>query len=566
MWQPQERIRLIQDHTDRLPLKTLLNIHGGTVDKIRAWLIREKVWVPYKQGKVILDTDDIVQQYKNDVSILDIAKKYKCSASPIVNILKDTGVRLPAWAKDLSYTKYELLSDKKLFQQKAVDLISKKALCEYYGVGMDMIVSLCDKHQIQMQNSADTRSLLNRKKRKSSPLTKDEFITQHFKNNNSVADIATAMGISTGYLQRYINTWQIQTRDTRISLKFREFKKLSTKHIQQLVDDIPITMLYKKYEVSYDVFRRFLTEINIKIPIRFTSSGERSVGDFIESTLGISVVRNNRKLIHPYELDIYIPSHNLAIEYCGLYWHSELQNRGKDYHIRKFNMCKELGIQLITIFEDEYLNNIDLIHNKLASILGSSKVECIHARTCDVREISPSDKRIFLDVNHVQGNDTSSIKLGLFFDNILVSVMTFAKPSRVRSSVKHQQTKGLWELNRFASHCEYNVRGAAGKLLSYFKKNYDWSTIYSYADKRWSQGALYHTLGFTQVSDTSPNYWYVPRGYYKREYRYNYAKYKLIEQGFDSTKTEKQIMLDRGFTRVWDCGHHKFEMYNIVTA
>jgi hypothetical protein len=69
-------------------------------------------------------------------------------------------------------------------------------------------------------------------------------------------------------------------------------------------------------------------------------------------------------------------------------------------------------------------------------------------------------------------------------------------------------------------------------------------------------------LGFIKVKDSPPNYWYVPKGCYGREYRYKYAKYKLVEQGYDVNKTERQIMEERGFTRIWDCGHYKFEIYN----
>ena len=186
----------------------------------------------------------------------------------------------------------------------------------------------------------------------------------------------------------------------------------------------------------------------------------------------------------------------------------------------------------------------------------------INARDCTVVEITPKQKQEFLSANHVQGNDKSAIKLGLMHGDDIVAVMTFAKPSRSRASITMTTTPGLWELNRFATDITKSVRGGAGKLLKHFQRNYEWSTIYSYADKRWSVGNLYFTLGFEHTHDSPPNYWYVPKGYYKREYRYNYTKYSLVEKGFDPNKTEKQIMEERGYSRIWDCGAMKFELHN----
>ena len=182
----------------------------------------------------------------------------------------------------------------------------------------------------------------------------------------------------------------------------------------------------------------------------------------------------------------------------------------------------------------------------------------INARQCIVKEISPREKQDFLTKFHLQGNDISSVFLGLFFEDQLVGVMTFSRPSRSRSSKQILKREGLWELNRYATDYKYCVRGGAGKLLKYFMQHYDWSEIYSYADRRWSEGEMYKKLGFKLTSISKPNYWYVPKGYYKREYRYNYTKYKLIEAGHDKYKTETQIMQEKGYTRIWDCGMLKF--------
>lgn len=45
----------------------------------------------------------------------------------------------------------------------------------------------------------------------------------------------------------------------------------------------------------------------------------------------------------------------------------------------------------------------------------------------------------------------------------------------------------------------------------------------------------------------------------QRESRFKYRKSELIKQGFDKNKTEKQIMIDRNYFRIYDCGTLKFE-------
>ena len=561
MWEPPNKEELILDHVNRVPLKSLSVKYNTSIDKIRNCLKRTDNWQPYKVSNNDLPIGDIINLYKSDVSKEDIATTYNVSVSPIVKILNDYKVRKPKWLKHLPYTKISQLLDKEYFTAIVNVHVGLHHIMTALDVGEALVKQLCKYHHIVLlNNSGLVRSIKNRQHRNSIPLTLEVFNEQHFKNNHSIADISKMMGISTDYLRKHIRQWNIITRDTRISLKFRKFCKLSNVEIQQIVNETAITKLYKNYEVSLDVFRQKLKEKSINIPIRFMSSNEKNIGDYIE-TLGVTVERNNRKLIYPYELDIYIPSKNVAIEYCGLYWHSELNNRGRNYHLNKLQRCNDKGIRLITIFDDEYIGNEQLINAKIRNILQiqSSRIK-VNARSCVVNEISAKEKKEFMDIHHIQGNDISNIKLGLYYNKELVSVMTFAKPSTVRYRTK-TCIDGVWELNRFATSGQYNVRGAAGKLLSYFKNNYNWNMVYSYADKRWSDGGLYNTLHFTKVTDSAPNYWYVPKGYYKREYRYKYAKYKLVEQGFDSNKSEKQIMEDRGFTRVWDCGHHKFEMY-----
>jgi hypothetical protein len=273
----------------------------------------------------------------------------------------------------------------------------------------------------------------------------------------------------------------------------------------------------------------------------------------------------DRSIIAPYELDIVIPSINLAIEYCGLYWHSDMIKVDKLYHYKKMMMCAERGYQLITIFEDEYTHNTELVINKLKHILHIKTNDVkIHARQCSVHLVSHNTRKEFLSSYHIQGSDLAPIRLGLYYKDELISLMTFNTPNRIKGgSFKDTNYSNVWELNRYATKSNVVVRGGAGKLLKYFITHFEWDMIYSYADRRWSVGNLYKSLNFTLKNTSPPNYWYVKFTSRKRVHRYNFNKRKLISLGYDGTKTERQIMNEMsGYGRIWDCGHLRYELVN----
>jgi hypothetical protein len=272
-------------------------------------------------------------------------------------------------------------------------------------------------------------------------------------------------------------------------------------------------------------------------------------------TFGIEFIENDRNMIAPYELDFFFPSKNIAIEYCGLYYHSELVNT-KDpqiYHLNKLKMCLNKNIMLIQIFEDEWMFKKDIVKKRIEHILLMNQSQKIYARKCIIKEIDTTSKNNFLNQYHIQGQDTSSIKLGAFYNNELVSVITFSK-GRLTKGQKNKQ--GVWELNRFVSNNNYSIPGIASKLLTYFKNNYYWLKIYSYADRRWSSGNLYRKLNFSFLYETNPGYWYFKD--YKRIHRFNLRKRP------DEPKDipEWELRHRQGYYRIWDCGHLKFEMIN----
>jgi very-short-patch-repair endonuclease len=315
-----------------------------------------------------------------------------------------------------------------------------------------------------------------------------------------------------------------------------------------------------EFQISRELLKnrnKLCTEIcTICNPIGSSKSGyEIQLAEFISNNISENILKNNRTTLNnKYELDIYIPESKLAFEFNGLYWHSEV-NKENNYHLNKTEACEEQGIQLIHIWEDDWLYKQDIIKSMILNKLNKTPNK-IFARKTKIMEITDNKLvREFLNKNHIQGFVGSKIKLGLFYENELVSLMTFGNRRVIMGKKSTNQDE--YELLRFCNKLNTNIIGGASKLFKYFIKNYNSSEITTYADRSISQGKLYETLGFEFVCKTQPNYYYIVDGI--RYYRFNFRKDILVKQGFDSNKTEHQIMIDRKIYRLYDSGNLKYK-------
>lgn len=284
------------------------------------------------------------------------------------------------------------------------------------------------------------------------------------------------------------------------------------------------------------------------------SSYERELKRFLDD-LNVNTIINSKKIIDSYlQLDVYIPEKQIAIEMNGIYWHSELFI-SKDYHLIKTEKCKKIDIQLIHIFEDEWIYKRPIVESIIKSKLGMFENK-IYARKCTIKNIKTVDAELFLNNNHIQGNIGSKYKYGLYYNGELVSMMNFGY---YRKSMGKNKVENQFELLRFCNKLNTSVIGGASKLFAHFINEVNPDKVVSYADRRYSNGNLYENLKFNFLKNTSPNYFYVNKSLVIREQRFKYRKDILIKQGFDVNKTEHQIMIERKFLRIYDCGNMKFE-------
>ena len=282
------------------------------------------------------------------------------------------------------------------------------------------------------------------------------------------------------------------------------------------------------------------------------SAGEQELLEMAASLVGEnSVAASDRSIIAPYELDIYIPDRGIAIEYNGLYWHTESAGKDRNYHYNKWRECKDAGIQLITIWEDEWRDKKLLIEKMIAHKLGVSDDRKVFARKTTVVQVESSVARKFCDTHHIQGAANGSTYLGLKDDSgELVAVSVWRK------------NKDVLYLERYCTST--TVIGGMGKLL---KAGKTWARdnscykIVTFADHQISDGNLYEKLGFTKDKELSPDYKYVIDGHRKHKFGYRLKRFQndpelLYREGY----TETQLAQLNGLERVWDCGKTRYVM------
>jgi hypothetical protein len=309
--------------------------------------------------------------------------------------------------------------------------------------------------------------------------------------------------------------------------------------------------------INYNLKKEFGSELLARcincFPYKHISYSniEIEISNFIKTFYKESIIRNTFNIIKPQELDIYIPEKKFAIEFDGLYWHSEEEKPDKNYHLNKTLACEKQGIQLIHIFENEWLTKQDIVKSRLKNLLGIYD-KTIYARKCQIKEVESNIIKEFQNENHIQGSVNSKVNLGLYYQDELISLITFGK---CRFDKKHE-----WELLRFCNKLGYHIPGAASKLLKHFEINYQPKSLVSYADRRWSQGKVYEKLGFKFSHASTPNYWYW-RNPELLESRIKYQKHKLksLLENFDESKTEVENMIENGYHRIFDCGNLVYE-------
>lgn len=299
------------------------------------------------------------------------------------------------------------------------------------------------------------------------------------------------------------------------------------------------------------VFETYINGVNVEPRCydchpHSVSKGQEELEEFIKS-LGFETVRNDRKTIKPLEIDILLPEQKIGFEYNGEFYH---QDNGPLYHKNKTELAEAKGIHLIHIFETEWIHYQEQVKFRIKSILG--KIEKVYARECQVKELSTKERKEFLNKWHLQGDNVAKCAFGLFYNNELISVASFAKPR----FNKHYE----YELARYCS--VKKVVGGFSKLLKHFEDTYHPKSLISYADRKWvsKNDNIYERNGFNLHHISEPSFFYTkPRNPIIIK-RYQVQKPKsLLGDNYDPNLTVKENMEKLGFVINYDCGNLVYE-------
>lgn len=275
------------------------------------------------------------------------------------------------------------------------------------------------------------------------------------------------------------------------------------------------------------------------------SVGEGEIAEWLLS-LGVVVERRTRAVIAPREIDIWLPEHNVGIEYHGLYWHTE--DRVGNLHAKKYNLAKAAGIRLIQVFEDEWCDREHAVKQVILSAIGRN-TKRVMARKCLISTPTRDEARAFMCINHVQGVHNVGECYGLVVPGgELVAVMIFTKATSGRGGYG----VNVWELARYATSC--SVAGGASRLMRAFLANHPGAELVSYVDHRYFDGGMYSALGFTKkVTATDYEYLFHKRRVHKSRLQKRELA-KLLGDKYDPSLTEREMATMIGAKRILNAG------------
>lgn len=300
------------------------------------------------------------------------------------------------------------------------------------------------------------------------------------------------------------------------------------------------------------------------------SKGEAALLHFVSIFAGART--RDRSVVPPKELDIYVPSASLAIEYCGEYWHAASsiaeERTGRNRHLDKHKACEALGIRLLTVYESEWLARPRAIKRLVRNALGKGRGRLM-ARKCDLRPVGHQEAAAFYEAYHPQGGGGYGEHYGLYHGAKLVACMRFTFGGNDRGA----HADRVWTLSRYATRVA--VAGGASRLLAAFVVEHDPRIVKSFSDNRYFSGAMYEQLGFVLEETSPPDYQVyhpktglLPKTAWQRSKIP--ARIRDIRSGetFDprtDPRSERDMTYLLGAQRMFDCGKKRWVWRHLAT-
>lgn len=318
-----------------------------------------------------------------------------------------------------------------------------------------------------------------------------------------------------------------------------------------VLENTPSTVIAEELGVYYSTVLDYCRKYNFDIrkTNNRTSIIETQIIEYIKE-LGHIFIQNDRTIIHPKELDIVIPSHKLAIEINGLYWHSyhpDIHVRNKQYnHLDKTERANKVGYDLFHITDWQWNNKNQIIKSMIKNKLGMCNNK-IYARKTTIKKVDATTARNFYSRTHLKGFKGSTAHYGLYYNNTIVMCMSV--------SIKHSEL----HIERLSSEIDTIVTGGANKLLNFAIKSSNVNKVISYCDRNHSNGNVYEKMGFELIGHTGTDYFWTNGTDIINRQKTQHKNMKKWLPLYNSSLTEKQNMFNNNYRIYYGCGSFKYQ-------
>ena len=315
-----------------------------------------------------------------------------------------------------------------------------------------------------------------------------------------------------------------------------------------------VTMECKQHGVFEQRGSDHLDGSRCPVCARTVSLGQKELYEFIKS-LCPDAEDNYSYGVGRKQVDVFIPSLMLAIEFDGIYFHSTAFKTPSS-HLKKRKELEGKGVSLIRIFEDEWEFRKGPVKQLLTTRVGKSSTS-VYARNCEVCIPTQKEMQQFHNKHHVQGfkgyGESAALKTR---DGEIVAVMTFSRRMAHRGNKADPSVR---ELVRFST--SVRVVGGASKLMKVLCSRTEATKVISYSDNRLFSGGMYKALGFERAYSTLPSYTYAVKGKKKRMHKSHFRRSELphrLGDMYDPSLSERKNCERAGYYRVYDCGLTKW--------
>lgn len=285
-----------------------------------------------------------------------------------------------------------------------------------------------------------------------------------------------------------------------------------------------------------------------------TSKGEGAIYKLVCEMIGSEKVKHrDRKTIHPYEIDILIPSKNFAIEYDGLFWHNE-ERCGCEKLLDKTIKSDLKGVKLIHIFEDEWLSSPESVIDYITRTLTPEKIQEVDVTQCTVKNVNEIEAREFLQKNSTSQFIDGTTFYGCYLNEEVVAITVFK-----------QTTATTWVVTLYEEKNGINIRNGFDTIFKIFFKELNPVEVEGFLDRRWysiKEKNYFDNAGFEYIETTYPDYYYVDiRKSAKKRILKNILEKREHDKQYDELFINGNLNTKR-VKRIRDCGYIKYVWKN----